>query len=345
MIISISIERNLIYIPIFIFINFIYFTSQDVLDLSSAFKMFIRFCSEISLIICYYIQNYLSRNESNSNNKKKVLPKRKINNKIKIIFFIIVLSLIYYYCKDMNINNNAIEHKIYIIMFLYLIDLFILQRDIYSHQILSIILLMIGICYYITNKFSFKLLYLIYLMSLYCRSFEQILVRYVSINYFINIFLISFFLGFIGLIYLIISRFIKYDIIILFPNSISFTLLLYIICNISRTFLYFQIIDKLGPIHVYLSDLISYTILNKLFLYFDKKVPEYASIDFIIILILLISMLIYFEIVQLNFCGLNKNTKKQVLKRCQNDSQNLNLNQNLPLTESIDIDYYNQVEI
>ena len=108
MIISISIERNLIYIPIFIFINFIYFTSQDILDLSSAFKMFIRFCSEISLIICYFIQNYLSRNESNSNNKKKVFPKQKINNKIKIIFFIIVLILIYYYCKDMNINNNAI---------------------------------------------------------------------------------------------------------------------------------------------------------------------------------------------------------------------------------------------
>ena len=340
MLITISIERNLIYIPIFIFVNFIFFTSQDILDLSSEFKMLIRFCSEISLIICYFIQKYLSRNESNSNNKKKVLPNPKINNKIKIIFYMIVLLLIYYYCKDMKINNNGIEHKIYIIMFLYLIDLFIFQRDFYSHQILSLILLMIGICYYMTNNFSFKLLYLIDFMSLYCRAFEQSLVRYLSINYFINIFLISFSLGFIGLIYLIISRFIKYDIIILFPNSISFTLLLYIICNISRTFLYFQIIDKLGPIHVYLSDLISYTILNKLFLYFDKKVPEYASIDFIIILILLISMLIYFEIVQLNFCGLNKNTKKQVLKRSENDSQNINLGQSQHLTESINIDYY-----
>jgi hypothetical protein len=228
-------------------------------------------------------------------------------------------------------------------MFLFLIDLFILQNNIYSHQILSIILLIIGIIYYMIKYFSFKLLYLIYFMSLYCRSFGQTLIRYISINYFINIYLISSSLGFIGLIHLIITRIIKYDNFIQFPNSFGYIFILYILSNICRSFLYYRIIYKLGTIHVYLSDLISYAILNKLFLYFNKKEPENTSIDFITIFILLISMLIYFEIVQLNFCGLNKNTTKQVLKRCQNDSQNLNLNQNLPLTESIDIDYF-QVE-
>ena len=72
MFIQISIEKNLIYIPIFIFVNFIYYYSQNELNLSSEFKMFIRFSAEICLIIFYFIQKYLSRNESKSKNVKKV---------------------------------------------------------------------------------------------------------------------------------------------------------------------------------------------------------------------------------------------------------------------------------
>ena len=300
--------------------------------------MFIRFSAEICLIIFYFIQKYLTRNESKSKNENLFVSSQNENNKIKIFIIMIIFNLIYFYVKDIKINNNDIEHYIYIIMFLFLIDLFILQNNIYSHQILSIILLIIGIIYYMIKYFSFKLLYLIYFMSLYCRSFGQTLIRYISINYFINIYLISSSLGFIGLIHLIITRIIKYDNFIQFPNSINYILILYILSNICRSFLYYRIIYKLGTIHVYLSDLISYIILNKLFHLIYEKRPLNNSLDYIIIPIILISMLIYFEIIQLNFCGLNKNTKNQLLKRCIDDINDANLSLNNNPLESINDD-------
>ena len=324
MFIQFSIEKNLIYIPIFIFVNFIYYYSQYELNLPNECKLLIRFSAEICLIIFYFIQKYLSRIESKSKNENLFVSSQNENNEIKIFIIMIIFNLIYYYVKDIKINNNDIEHYIYIIMFLFLIDLFILQNNIYSHQILSIILLIIGIIYYMIKYFSFKLLYLIYFMSLYCRSFGQTLIRYISINYFINIYLISSSLGFIGLIHLIITRIIKYDNFIQFPNSINYILILYILSNICRSFLYYRIIYKLGTIHVYLSDLISYIILNKLFHLIYEKRPLNNSLDYIIIPIILISMLIYFEIIQLNFCGLNENTKNQLLERSDNDIKNIN---------------------
>ena len=307
--------------------------------------MFIRFCAEICLIIFYFIQKYLTRIESKSKNENLFVSSQNENNKIKIFIIMIIFNLIYYYVKDMNIYHNDIEHYIYIIMFLFLIDLFILQKNIYSHQILSIILLIIGIIYYMIKYFSFKLLYLIYFMSLYCRSFGQTLIRYISINYFINIYLISSSLGFIGLIHLIITRFIKYDNFIQFPNSFGYIFILYILSNICRSFLYYRIIYKLGTIHVYLSDLISYIILNKLFHLMNEQISGNTIVDYIIIPIILISMLIYFEIVQLNFCGLNKNTKTQLLKRCIDDINNANLSlNNNPLESSIDdLDIENKI--
>ena len=294
----------------------------------------------VFLFFILYKNIYQEMNQS-KNVKKVFLPKNEKNkiNKIKIFIIMIIFNLIYFYVKDIKINNNDIEHYIYIIMFLFLIDLFILQNNIYSHQILSIILLIIGIIYYMIKYFSFKLLYLIYFMSLYCRSFGQTLIRYISINYFINIYLISSSLGFIGLIHLIITRIIKYDNFIQFPNSINYILILYILSNICRSFLYYRIIYKLGTIHVYLSDLISHIILNKLFHLMNEQISGNTIVDYIIIPIILISMLIYFEIIQLNFCGLNKNTKTQLLERSDNDIRSINLSQDNDLNESLNDDY------
>ena len=114
MFIQFSIEKNLIYIPIFIFVNYIYYFSQNKLDLSSECIMFIRFNAEICLIIFYYIQSYLSRNESKSKNENLFVSSQNENNKIKIFIIMIIFNLIYYYVKDMNIYHNDIEHYIYI---------------------------------------------------------------------------------------------------------------------------------------------------------------------------------------------------------------------------------------
>ena len=71
---------------------------------------------------------------------------------------------------------------------------------------------------------------------------------------------------------------------------------------------HFTIIKNLGPIHSAIVDTISYCII----LSFYPSVP----IDFIIYLFLyLFLLLIYLEIIELNFCGLNKNIKREIEKR------------------------------
>ena len=161
-------------------------------------------------------------------------------------------------------------------------------------------------------------------MSLYCRSFNQLLIGYISINYFINVFIISTLLGFIGLIRLIIKFLINNDDFIFFPNSINYLLCFYILTSITRSFLYYQIIYKLGTVHVYLCDFISYIIISKLFPNLDENKRVNSSLNYFIIIFLSISTLIYFEILQLNFCSLNKNTKRQLYNRSVKEKISLN---------------------
>ena len=93
MFIQVSIEKNLIYIPILIFVDFIYYYSQYELNLPSECKLLIRFSAEICLIIFYFMQNYLSRNESKSKNENLFVSSQNENNIIKIFIIMIIMIL------------------------------------------------------------------------------------------------------------------------------------------------------------------------------------------------------------------------------------------------------------
>ena len=72
-------------------------------------------------------------------------------------------------------------------------------------------------------------------------------------------------------------------------------------------YLEFKIISELGPIHRFMTDFISIYIMEILFN--DK-------FNLILIgLLFIICCLIYLEIIQLNFCNLNKNTKRNIEER------------------------------
>ena len=152
MLFPISIEKNLVYIPIFILVNFIFYYSKDNLKLNSKVEMIIRFTSEISLVIFFFLQKFLSRKKIQSDQTQKIVSKKKNEN--YVIFCMIIFNLLYFYIKDLNIKNDQIEHYIYIILFLYLIDIFILQKQIYSHRILSLILIIIGL--YLKKNYLIK---------------------------------------------------------------------------------------------------------------------------------------------------------------------------------------------
>ncbi len=71
---------------------------------------------------------------------------------------------------------------------------------------------------------------------------------------------------------------------------------------------HFNIIKNLGPIHSVIIDTISYCIIVSFFYSLHYN-------DIIYLFLCLFSLLIYLEIIELNFCGLNKNIKIEIDKR------------------------------
>ena len=81
-----------------------------------------------------------------------------------------------------------------------------------------------------------------------------------------------------------------------------------------------NVIKNLGAIHSTIIDTISYCIIK---LYFYHELPKYY---FIYLLLCLFSLLIYLEIIELNFCGLNENIKIKIEERGNKETNILLIN-------------------
>lgn len=354
MLISFSIQKDLIYIPIFIIINAFYYESKKKLQLTEEFNLLIIFCSKIILIIFYSIEKCLSKketinienknknieNENNENksiqtiNYEKLLIVRENNIDEPQTLLILLISLIfsflsYYHLRILIFKVEYVNECIIVILFLFFLDSILFKKEIYSHQILSIIIIIVGtIFYYIPSKFDYKISYFIFLfLKYYCRAFDRLMIRYISINKFINIFLIAFILGVSGILYILIRVLINHDFIKFsdFTENI-FILSIYFISSFITYFIYYKIIYKLGPIHAYISDFIGLIISDEILQIGKSKRENINFQDLIIMIVFVISLLIYSEIIQLNFCSLNENTKKMVRERAIKDSNFLMIN-------------------
>ncbi len=227
---------------------------------------------------------------------------------------------------------------IFIILFLFFLDSILFKKEIYSHQILSIIIIIVGtIFYYIPSEFIYKISYIIILfLKYYCRALDRLILRYISINNFINIFLIAFLLGLNGTLYILIRLLINHN-FVEFPDFTDniYIFFIFFISSFINYFIYYKIIYKLGPIHAYISDLIALIIADKI-LQIGKSNRENINFkDLIIMFVFIISLLIYSEVIQLNFCRLNENTKKKLHERAIEDTNYLLLNSFYTDSESI----------
>ena len=358
MLIYFSFQKDFIYIPIFIIINAIFDESNKKLQLKKEFTLLIIYCSQIILIIFYFIENYLSRKETiNIENKKKNIENKNIqtinNEKLLItrkyynndpqILLILLISLIFAFLSSshltiFNLKVDDLNECIFIIVFLFFLDSILFKKEIYSHQILSIIIIIVGtIFYYIPSEFIYKISYIIILfLKYYCRALDRLMIRYISINNFINIFLIAFLLGLNGTLYILIRLLINHN-FVEFPDFTDniYIFFIFFISSFINYFIYYKIIYKLGPIHAYISDLIALIIADKI-LQIGKSNRENINFkDLIIMFVFIISLLIYSEVIQLNFCRLNENTKKKLHERAIEDTNYLLLNSFYTDSESI----------
>jgi len=313
--------KSFLYILFFIFLNLIFekckFASNRY-DL----KVILEGISEFCNILFYFIEKYLSKSIKQNNENSNTLENLIINKKYKkqftyqsilIICCIIIFNMIYiYFNNDLKMESifSSISFEILIVLF---IDSLYFKINLEIHHYISISInsvLLIILIYANSHKKFFYIYKLI--LCAYLVDFSALLIQFLNTNYFINIFLLASFIGigkacfsFIN-IFLIIQKKLDYN-----PIRIA-NYIIYFLNYIFYYFLFFKIILELDSIYAIVSDNVS-KIIIKLIISKKKSIIN-ILFEFIIIL----SSFIYLEIIELNFCNLNKNTKRNIAIRGKN---------------------------
>ena len=304
MFISINFKKEFIY--------FLYLIPLSLLKLafnSTKIKKgnlnIIEYISKILLINPYLYQKISQKDN------KIITNKGKINiNHILLVIIVIFFYLINVHIEQFNLNNFYLE-----IISIQFIDLIFFRKQFYSHHILSLILIIFSLSIIIINEYdSIKSLNVIILIIIknYCESFSILLIKYINTVYFTNIYLLGSLIGLFSFIFQLIQ--IKL-------NNLGFeiSLIYYFIICLLLNIMYFYIIFKLDAIHATLCYHISYTLVD--FLTKDTKLNNNILLFYLFSQILI--LYIYLEILELKFCGLNKNIKSNIIKRSEYETKEI----------------------
>ena len=279
--------------------------------------------------------------------------KDKIN-----IFIISLLLLIVDFLKQYIITHQTYDDDYGFLeyLFLFLISSYLYDIKFYNHQYISLIFLIIfGIikriikyCLYYTDStniiidLSLKIIialfetiiftYLKYLMEI--KFFSQYKATYI----------VGFINGFITLILFIIFSYISVDYeLVKYKDKFYFDNIFYYFdtFNIGQLILIFLFLSiSLGAFKLLFNVTINYFTVCHLFLLFQnydlsQNIIQEVELEaefipiFIIKLCFLIEFifgLVFLEIIELNFCGLNKNIKRNIQKRAKEDTNLLLMN-------------------
>jgi len=273
-----------------------------------------------------------------------------------------------------SFDKNAFEERLFLIFFISIFSQIILKMEIYNHQILSLSISLIGFLFLyipvlkvITKE---DILYnVLLLVSSIGFSLFLVLIKYLTHFYFISPYLCLLSVGtmstLLSFIYFLIYSFITNDLPFI-KNNFDFSDLemgklvyLYIVIIIISGFLLqtfsFLAIYYFSPTLFMVTDNMSSCLLWIIKIRDDDSFSNklYKGLGYFIVLI---SSLIYNEIIICNFCNFNKYTKKYLEKRQKeealllkktesensgyNDNDNGNNNDNVNNNESeSDISY------
>ena len=318
----------------------------------------------ISCILLYIITYFRTKTkkakEGNDYYLKKltnIYSKIIRENKFKIFFIILTIAIGYnnYVSSKMSLKGKTIfEIRIYHVIFNTIFCKIILGYEIYKHQLLSLILILIGwvfISVPIFIKLTVDDIYynVLFFFGAIFYPLYLVLLKYAIENYYISVYLYMFFIGVILLVLstlltIINSAFIYSnlsDLINIFDSADNKLLLFFAFFSGTIVkFIFCVIIENFSPNIFVLTNVIS-SIITWIYNVGFKKKPDTTtniiclSIGYFIILI---SCLIYNEIIILNFFNFNENTNFNIKERNVNDRL---LSENLTEIELNDIgDYY-----
>ena len=289
------------------------------------------------------VDNLLPLDKDNRINAFANMNIKQITNKEKYLWILLISIIDYisyvFFCKFWVNYDNYLNTWAFTIGFMSIFSYKILQIKYYRHHYLCIIVIIIeGISYnIISHKFypeAFMKNYLYYLSFLVTEvifSLLSVLDKYLIHKKYINSYEILFSQGIIefilGLITLTITTKInKLDNFFDFIHSLSNNgkeIVIFVALIIDQFFVYavqITVIDIFSPFHVFLMK-----IINEFILFFstiDKNINNIKVLILTLVCIVtcLLMILIFIEIIELNFCGLSYMTKKNIELRARLDS-------------------------
>jgi len=311
-------------------------------------------CLTLSLIL-YFLQKLIfiprkteeKNNTSNAQNKKVSNNNgliKKEENGIKRFFFFIFISFCLFipsiqkiftkhHVKNLPKTNLEIFFEV---LFLIPLTMILFGLSIFRHQKLSIILILLSLLIIIIEDIIYNnldleqvlksLTYTFFLQLFYCLG-DAFGIKYLNI-YVENIFLFQFKIGLINtcalLLFATITHFMNYDNNnenLKFFQVFSNVPILYFIIDLFFSWL-FEIglwlsMYYFSPCYYFIFETIS-DFLEIFFGYKKFEVGQYISF-FILYPILIFGLLVFNEVIILNFCGLDYNTKLKIMEREEND--------------------------
>ena len=290
--------------------------------------------------------------------------KKRDLKKILIVVFMPFLIIIYNMSIAYGVKHPQLEKRVYFLLFITLINVFIFKKQIYKHQKLALIITLIGIIpiytsffvYLDTNIYKVHFDIILFTGSL-CYSIYLVFIKYLTTNKQMSVFLLLLYQGILCTIYTIIifsviSLIAKGDFTYITNifncneenyicvSKLYINIIFYFILNTVLQALIFLVVYIFSPELFAISD-----IFSPLFSFIAQCIQEKEKNGIKIFLyvlgylIIALGAFIYNEIIVCNFCGLNQNTWKAIDQKAYEDTFCKNLRNTWDITSENSADY------
>ena len=222
---------------------------------------------------------------------------------------------------------NIIENNFWIfdILFLSLFSYIILKSKLYIHQFVSLaVIIILGVILNVINLYdknpTFKSILIIFSIEV-TYTFNIVLNKYAMNKFFCSPFEISFYEGLFALILnLILLIYTNKDNFSSYYKSLdSNEIWIFTLLMLSR--LSFNIFGLLTVKYFTPSHVVIILILGEISFSFKYKSDYKLYLTIVIFCFLLFMLLVFTEIIELNFCELQKNTKKNITERSMSQTK------------------------
>lgn len=268
--------------------------------------------------------------------------------------YIILISIIFFINYSMFIYTFPVKSNIWItyILFTSIFYYLFFKAKLFNYHYLSIIIILLtGFIIDIaqanfqndweSNEPEREVGFIFSIVRVILLSFNYVIIKYTIEKKFASPYEIGAYSGIIDLILFIIFALLDYKFFNLNPYNYDYfedfdaKTIFYILClmvtNLGIFLCCLIIVKNNTPCHIFIMFIIGQIA------YFTQEIGDYIIVVIIGLIIMLFFSLVFNEIIELNFCGLSRNTKKNINYRAKNEIIESNLIKSLTIEEDNDI--------